>query len=486
MGKDLLNRAALLIEGGTEEHLTSQLRMDTWSSPFTVGYLNVGRRHLVGSLQEVVEVVLRHRPDILFLGDLVTSRAHIGRLKKRLESELHDEWFVTTNISELPGRPVGIGAIVHCSLANRMTDCVLQYSGADVSEPDKPAWSAAVEGRIQCVKVTSVDSTLTWQFVGVYQHVARNSNRTARAVVLAALNNLTTEARAKGHRVAILGDFNAAPPGGRWGYSKWSAAAKEDQAMTDWITKTNLTEVFQNGSPTCTWRPSEGPQRAALDRVLLSQEEASQLELSVEWRCPLVFDHALLVLRIQDTLIGTGFAGACKPSREAIPVPRCRVNLRKLRENIDEWQQGVHEGLREMQREWQDNPPDPFEALKRGELLADSLAQAVAPKHNWRPGETRRAFGFSGNRLLFRELNLLAKARSLVHKIFSRDPTILQCPHRLSRWSLATSNLHSRVSRSGHPSPVPLPCEARCYFSPAAQGWLQDWLVSAGLAIASP
>ena len=92
---------------------------------------------MVGSLQEVIEVVLRHRPDILFLGDLVTSRAHIGRLKKRLESALHDEWFVTTNISELPGRPVGIGAIVHCSLANRMTDCVLQCPDTDVSEPDK-------------------------------------------------------------------------------------------------------------------------------------------------------------------------------------------------------------------------------------------------------------------------------------------------------------------------------------------------------------
>ena len=62
--------------------------------------------------------------------------------------------------------------------------------------------------------------------------------------VLAALNNLTTEANAKGHRVAFLGDFNAAPPGGRWGYSKWSVTAKEDQTMTDWITKTALTEVF--------------------------------------------------------------------------------------------------------------------------------------------------------------------------------------------------------------------------------------------------
>ncbi len=206
----------------------------------------------------------------------------------------------------------------------------------------------------------------------------------------------------------------------------------------------------------------------------------------MEWHCPLtVFDHALLVLRIKDTLIGTGFAGACKPSRETIPVSRCRVNLRKLREHIDEWQQGVHEGLRVMQREWQDNPPDPFEAPKRGELLADSLAQAVAPKHNWRPGETRRAFGFAGNRLLFRELNLLVKAHSLVHKVLSSDPAILQCQHRLSQWSLVMSYLHSRVRRSGHPAPVPLPQEASCSFSPAARGWLQDWLKSAGLAIAS-
>jgi hypothetical protein len=92
---------------------------------------------------------------------------------------------------------------------------------------------------------------------------------TAHAAVLATLNNLTTEASAKGHQVAILGDFNAAPPGGRWGYSKWSVAAKEDQAMTDWIIKTHLTEVFQ-GRPTCTWRPSDGLQRSALDRVLIS------------------------------------------------------------------------------------------------------------------------------------------------------------------------------------------------------------------------
>ena len=75
------------------------------------------------------------------------------------------------------------------------------------------------------------------------------------------------------------------------------------------------------------------------------------------------------------------------------------MNLSKWREHIDE----CFKGLRVMQQEWQDNPPDPYEALKQCELLADSLAQAIAPKHIWRPGDTR----FAGNRQLFREPNYL-------------------------------------------------------------------------------
>ena len=486
IGQYLLDQAALSIMNGAHENLTCQFRMDTWSSPFTVGYLNVGRRHLVGSLPEVVEVVLRHRPDILFLGDLVTSRDHIGRLKQRLESDLHDEWFVTTNISALPGRPVGIGAIVHCSLANHMTDCVVQSSAAGTVLVSKQDCATAVEGRIQCIKIKSPDSPFTWQFVGVYQHVAKRANRTVRAVVRAALGDLATKAREEGHRVVFLGDFNAAPPGGRWGYSKWSAAVKEDQTMSSWVTMTKLTEVLQQGKPTPTWRPSEGLQSAALDRVFVSHDVLPHLDLSVHWHCPLIVcDHALLVLRLQDSLIGTGFAGACKPSREAAPTSRCRVNLRKWREHTDEWQKCVHEGLRVMQEEWQVNPPDPFEALKQGELLVDSLAQAIAPKRIRRPGETRRAFGFAGNRLLFRELNILTKARSLVLKILSGDTATLHCPHRMTRWTLATRDLHLKVRRSGHTVPAPLEREAGYYFSPATRGLLQAWLESVGVAIAA-
>jgi hypothetical protein len=78
VGHDLLTQATSesSIRTGAAESLTCPFHIDTWSSPFTVGFFNVGRRHLVGSLQEVAELVLKHRPDILFLGDLVTSRNH--------------------------------------------------------------------------------------------------------------------------------------------------------------------------------------------------------------------------------------------------------------------------------------------------------------------------------------------------------------------------------------------------------------------------
>ncbi len=145
--------------------------------------------------------------DIFFLGDLVTSPDHIGRLKKCLESELHDELFVTSYISTLSGRPIGIGAIVHCSLEKHMNDCVIPYPGASDSANDKREWTDAVGGRVQCilVKVTCPGSPLTWQFVGVYQHVAKRENRTARALVRDTLAAMTERAKKEGHRIVIVG-----------------------------------------------------------------------------------------------------------------------------------------------------------------------------------------------------------------------------------------------------------------------------------------
>jgi len=150
-----------------------------------------------------------------------------------------------------------------------------------------------------------------------------------------------------------------------------------------------------------------------------------------------------------------------------------------------EWSNLLHKGLQALANEHQDNPPDAFEALKQGELMAESIAQALAPKHVRRPGEVRRAFAFAGNRLLFRELDVLRKARSVVQKAHSNDPELLSCPHRLSRWALALGGLCRRVRRSGHLVPNPLDEPPRHYFSHSAKGTLQIWLNDVNLAIAT-
>ena len=50
----------------------------------------------------MVDFVLRNRPDILFLGDMVTARHQIGRLKLRLERDLGDVWFMLPDICASP------------------------------------------------------------------------------------------------------------------------------------------------------------------------------------------------------------------------------------------------------------------------------------------------------------------------------------------------------------------------------------------------
>jgi hypothetical protein len=156
LGQPLFSHAMSSIREGTATTLQIPYNNDTWSCPFNVGYLNVGRRRLVGSLPEVVVLILRYRPDIFFLGDLVTSRAETGHLKKQIERNLKDEWFMITNINasqaESSGRPVGVGAIIHCSLAKYITDCTIQPPDG----LDKKEWEKADSGRILRIKVSSV------------------------------------------------------------------------------------------------------------------------------------------------------------------------------------------------------------------------------------------------------------------------------------------------------------------------------------------
>ena len=478
IGSDLVDRAIASYGGLGLACPSKQYHMDTWSCPFLVSYLNVGYRHLVGSLQEIVELVLVQRPDILFLGDLVTTRNQMGRLKQRLEAALNGEWFVTTNISASPGRPVGIGAVIHCSLASHMTDCIIPHSGGS----DRVA---AIEGRILDIKISRPESPHTWHFIGVYQHVARSENKLARIRLRESLQNIIQQAREDRHQVVILGDFNAAPPNGRWGYSRWSTVFKEDGLMEDWVRSLALTEISHPIRPRPTWKSSAGMQTAILDRIFVSLADSRSMELSVYWCQPLiVFDHALLLLRIHQSLVGSGYAGACRPDRVIPSRPRCQVDLKKWKQYLPLWQRLLSSGLQHMEEEQTASPPDPFEALKQGELLADSLARALARKYIPKPGDVRRAYSFAGNRLLFRELNYLGKARAIVRKILRRDAELLTCLHWFTRWTVVMARLHHLVCRSGHPVPTPLARASHVYFQPGARGELQSLLESVTAAVA--
>ena len=100
---------------------------------------------------------------------------------------------------------------------------------------------------------------------------------------------------------------------------------------------------------------------------------------------------------------------------------------------------------------------DPFQALKHGEAVAETLARKLAPRRIPKAGEVRRSFCFPGHRLLLRELNWLREARVFVGNVLQRSAEIWHCPHRAVRWTVTVSPLSWRIQRSGYPCPPDLP-----------------------------
>jgi len=91
--------------------------------------------------------------------------------------------------------------------------------------------------------------------------------------------------------------------------------------MEDWVRTSAITEISHSGGLSPTWKSNAGMQMAVLDRIFVTHEDSRSMELSVHWCQPLiVFDHALLLLRIHQSLAGSGYAGACRPDR-MIPSP---------------------------------------------------------------------------------------------------------------------------------------------------------------------
>ena len=103
------------------------------------------------------------------------EKAHQGQKRKdgkpyfthveAVANIVRDEWFMLTNIAAFSGRPVGIGAVVHCSLAKHILDCVVECPQGQ----DPQAWEAAVGGRILNLRLTRPDLPFTWHILGVYQ-----------------------------------------------------------------------------------------------------------------------------------------------------------------------------------------------------------------------------------------------------------------------------------------------------------------------------
>ena len=479
-GINLLDTAYTAISQGKTHELGSKLaeEMDLWTNPFNVSYLNVGFRRFKESISGIVESVLKHRPDILFLGDLVTARHHIGRLKKRLEHELGDEWFFHSDISALPGRPVGIGVVIHCSLAAHTT----VIKAVCPTGADQEAWSQAIPGRFLHLQVSRPDLSFTWHLVGVYQHVAERANVAARALICDTLQRVLTDSKTNGnHRTMMIGDTNSAPKKGRWGYSSTSYTKQADRIMDEWVARCNLREILSVPLQP-TWRANHFRTKAALDRIFLSHDDIPSSQLLMDWNDHHISDHAMITIQLPSTIAGIGYAGACRPDSHT--SPQGRVNLQKWRERLDEWKQLLQSNISPLDDAQVDTPRDPYLELKIAEAKALSIAEALAPKHIRKPNEVRSSFCFAGNRTLFRELNLLRNAQSLVAKMLIPSDEIMHSPHRFIRWTLEISRLHLRIRRSMHTCPPPLLKPPQYYFHPKARPELQEWLLHAKTAMA--
>jgi hypothetical protein len=360
---------------------------------------------------------------------------------------------------------------------------------------DQEQWSKVVKGRLLLLELVRPETDGAIWFVGLNQHVASSSNFQAREMVLATIEHLAREIQTRGGRLVVLGDANAAPEGGRWGYSRYTKTRMADEQTDKWFSRTGLREIASIPLK-ATWKACLLPRKATLDRAWVYPADLSVSDLHVQWpEDRPVFDHAMIMLSLPHTVAGMGFAGACRPLHQPTSAPRCRVNIKMLREPeiLAEWQRLLHLSLTTESpvdppscpraSVEQDQPLDPFQALKYAEMVADRIAQSLAPCRVRRPGELRRSYCFGGHRVIFREMNLIRAAREFVHKILKHSADILECPYRDMLWNCTISRLNGRIARSHHFCPLPLQGLPGFYFEDRAKLVLARWMDQAKMAL---
>jgi len=424
----------------------------------------------------VINTVLQQRPGILFLGDIGVARNKIGKIRQIIERKLGDEWFVLSNIStpHQKRRATGIAAVIHCSLAKSIT---LEEARCPVGM-EQDSWQQAISGRILHLMLARQQCPHTWHLLGVYQHVASPDNTELRNQLLSSLTDIMNAAKAEQHKILLIGDVNAAPIGGRWGYSVSSKLKTIDADFDRWVSAQQCREIMST-KPRATWKAYHSTHRAILDRVFIYPENETSSPTSIDWNRT-VFDHALIYTRLPKSSAGPGYAGASDPNYANLCKPRCRIDLQKWNRCRDEWYRLFTKCLEDNAHE--DHVVDPFLALKHGECIAEDIAHKLAPKRIPKPDDIRRSFCFSGHRLIFRELDSLRAARALVSRVLQNPSACSVNPTHATYWKAVITQLPQKLKRSGMSRPPDLPDPPQMYLTCAASETLLEWAKHAKIA----
>ena len=118
---------------------------------------------------------------------------------------------------------------------------------------DDEQLSAAVGGRLLGLKLFRPEISGPLFLLGMNQHVVRDSSIALRSILLQTVVNMKTLAQACRGWFALIGDMNAAPDGGRWGYSSRSKTHEDDRLNLEWSHQCGLKEV-SNAQSHATWK----------------------------------------------------------------------------------------------------------------------------------------------------------------------------------------------------------------------------------------
>jgi hypothetical protein len=157
-------------------------------------------------------------------------------------------------------RATGIAAVVHCSLAKYIT--VEETRCPEGMEQD--SWLNAISGRILHLKLTRQQCLHTWHLLCIYEHVASPDNTELRSRLLSSITDIMNAVKAEQQKILLFGDVNAAPRGGRWGYSASSKLKTIDADFDQWVSVQQCREIMST-KPRATWKAYHSTHRAILD-----------------------------------------------------------------------------------------------------------------------------------------------------------------------------------------------------------------------------